>query len=445
MHRVEYGMKSNDGIDPNEMKALQSVAIVGGGPAGNTLATFLSEAGFDVTLFDDGERPELIVGESTLPAMVPTLRRLGIEEKVAETSVVKPGASFVFRDHQYVQFCFTSVEGKLPTYAYNVNRTVFDQLVADRAVEAGVNHVSHRAGVVVEGDDRLALDEDTLAAAGGQYADGRQPDLVVDATGRARLFARALKIPTAIGGRKDVAHFAHFEGYEEEYEPSGQAVIGVLESGWSWRIPLPGGRMSIGIVVNKEDAKKLGDTPEKRLEEAIQREPQLRKNAANARRVSSVMTYTNYQLISERGSGGNWFTVGDAFGFVDPMLSPGLHLAMKSAEELADGLINLRSGKLTIKEVRRRHETEMTRQLEAWGEYVGRYYSGDIFALQRGGKRFVEKFNFWPNPLVSAFIERQVGTMAAGANIARPFNRKLIRLLCRFFPCPIAPEKLAIK
>jgi len=438
-------MKANDGTDSGKMTALKSVAIVGGGPAGNTLATFLAEDGFDVTIFDIEDRPELIVGESTLPAMVPTLRRLGIEEKVAETSVIKPGASFVFRDHQYVQFCFTSVEGKLPTYAYNVNRTDFDQLVADRAIEAGVTRVCHKAGVVVDGEDRLALDEDALAAAGGRYAAGEQPDLVIDATGRARLFAKALKVPTAIGGRKDVAYFAHFEGYEEEYEPRGQAVIGVLESGWSWRIPLPGDRMSIGIVLNKEDAKKLGDTPEERLEEAIRSEPQLRENAANARRVSSVMTYTNYQLISERGSGENWFTVGDAFGFVDPMLSPGLHLAMKSAEELADGLIALRAGKSSMQEVRRRHDMEMTRQLEAWGEYVGRYYSGDIFALQRGGQRFVEKFNFWPNPIISAFIERQVGTMAAGANIARPFNRKLIRMLCRFFPCPIPPEKLAIK
>ena len=438
-------MKPKAGSEVSEMKSLQNVAVVGGGPAGSTVAAFLADAGFDVTLFDDGERPELIVGESTLPAMVPTLRRLGIEEKVAATSVVKPGASFVFRDHQYVQFCFTSVEGKLPTYAYNVNRTVFDKLVLDRALEAGVNRVCHRAGVFVDGEDRIALDDQALAAAGGRYADGRQPDLLIDATGRARLFARALKVPTTVGGRKDVAHFAHFEGYREEYEPRGQAVIGVLDSGWSWRIPLPEGRMSIGIVVNKDDAKQLGDTPGERLDEAIRREPQLRKNAANARRVSSVMTYTNYQLISERGSGENWFTVGDAFGFVDPMLSPGLHLAMKSAEELADSLIEIRAGMSSIEEVRMRHDTEMTRQLEAWGEYVGRYYSGDIFALQRGGKRFVEKFNFWPNPLVSAFIERQVGTMAAGANIARPFNRRLIRLLCRFFPCPIAPEQLAIK
>jgi flavin-dependent dehydrogenase len=437
-------------MNENELRndkrtAVNRVAVIGGGPAGCTIATLLAEKGIEVTLFADGERPELIVGESTLPAMVPTLRRLGIEEEVAATSVLKPGASFVFRDQQFVQFCFTSVEGQLPTYAYNIDRTVFDGLISKRADEAGVRRVTRCAGVVVEAEDRLALDADSLAAAGGAYARGEQPDLLIDATGRTRLFSRALKVPTEVGARKDVAYFAHFEDFEESFEPRGQAVIGVLENGWSWQIPLPGGRTSVGIVLNKEEAKKLGDTPEERLEKVVHSDPQLSGNATKARRVSSVMTYTNYQLISERGSGSNWFTVGDAFGFVDPMLSPGLLLAMKSAENLADGLLAFRAGDLPFAVVCRQHESEMTRQLEAWGEYVGRYYNGEIFAMQRSGKSFFEKFNFWPNPVISAWIEKQVGTMAAGANISRPFNRRLIRFLCRFFPCRISPEQLAIR
>lgn len=437
-------MTANE-ISNQKSSKFQKVAIVGGGPAGCTIATLLADQGIEVTLFEEGDRPELIVGESTLPAMVPTLRRLGIEKEVAATSVIKPGASFVFRDQQFVQFCFTSVEGQLPTYAYNVDRTVFDGLVARRADRAGVRRIEKTAGVVVAGDDRLALDDETLAAAGDAFGDGEQPDLLIDASGRTRLFARALKVPTEIGERKDIAYFAHFEGYEEEYEPNGQAVIGVLENGWSWRIPLPGNRMSIGIVLNKEEAKKLGDSPEERLEHVVHNDPQLSKNARGAKRVSAVMSYTNYQLISDRGCGANWFAVGDAFGFVDPMLSPGLLLAMSSAEKLADGLLAYRAGELDFARVGQQHDAEMTRQLEAWGEYVGRYYNGEIFALQRAGKHFVEKFNFWPNAKVSGWIEKQVGTMAAGANVARPFNRRLIRVLCRYFPFPVQPEQLAIR
>src|SRR5258705_1994461 len=72
------------------------VAIIGAGPAGATLALMLARQHADVTLFDDGRRPELIVGESMVPAVVPILRRLGIEEETASFSRVKPGVSFIW-------------------------------------------------------------------------------------------------------------------------------------------------------------------------------------------------------------------------------------------------------------------------------------------------------------------------------------------------------------
>ena len=54
--------------------------------------------------------------------------------------------------------------------------------------------------------------------------------------------------------------------------------------------------------------------------------------------MTGVATYANYQLISQRGFGPGWVMVGDAFGFVDPMLSPGVFLALRSAELVADAL-----------------------------------------------------------------------------------------------------------
>jgi len=63
------------------------VAIVGGGPSGSALAILLTDLGADVTLFSDGRRPPLLVGESLVPAVVPILRRLGVEER-------RPGSFF---------------------------------------------------------------------------------------------------------------------------------------------------------------------------------------------------------------------------------------------------------------------------------------------------------------------------------------------------------------
>src|ERR1700683_2065154 len=95
----------------------------------------------------------------------------------------------------------------------------------------------------------------------------KQPDLLVDSTGRTRLFARTLNIPAEVGPRKDVAYFAHYEGFIER-PPRGQVVIGRLDhAGWSWRIPLRD-CLSVGIVLNKDEAAALGATPEERLEAA---------------------------------------------------------------------------------------------------------------------------------------------------------------------------------
>src|SRR6185295_18205698 len=93
----------NDGAGP---RGPLRIAIIGAGPAGAALAIFLARLQADVTLFDDGRRPELLVGESLVPAVVPILRRLGIEEETAAFSCVKPGVSFIWSPTDRVSVTF---------------------------------------------------------------------------------------------------------------------------------------------------------------------------------------------------------------------------------------------------------------------------------------------------------------------------------------------------
>src|SRR5579862_5161122 len=190
--------------------SIQTVGIIGSGPAGATLASLLMMKGVDVTLFDDGRRPDLIVGESLIPAIVPVLRKLGVEERAAAVCQHKPGVSFTFSPDEQVDFTFQSLAGSsMPTYAYNAPRPAFDRLLDERADELGVKRVRARAKVERKDGGRLQLVEETLAQA--PWLHGRQPDLLVDSTGRNRLFARTLEIPADVGPRKDVAYFAHYE------------------------------------------------------------------------------------------------------------------------------------------------------------------------------------------------------------------------------------------
>src|SRR5215469_7098397 len=115
---------------------VRTVGIVGSGPAGATLASLLKMKGLDVTLFDDGRRPDLIVGESLIPGVVPMLRKLGLEERAAAICHRKPGVTFTLDEKEKIEFCFTSLEGtNMPTYAYNAPRPALDQLLDQRADE----------------------------------------------------------------------------------------------------------------------------------------------------------------------------------------------------------------------------------------------------------------------------------------------------------------------
>ena len=394
---------------------IKTVGIIGGGPSGSALASLLGMKGVQVTIFDDGKRPDLVVGESLVPGVVPVLRRLGLEERVAAIGLHKPGVSFTMPGRDRVDFNFKHVTRcGLPDYAYNVPRPAFDRLLDDRASESGARRVRARVRVEVPAVNRFRLAKESLALA--PWLEGRQPDLLVDATGRARLFARTMDIPATAGPRRDVAHFAHYEGFEEN-EPRGQVVIGWLERGWNWRIPLPG-RLSVGVVMHRDDAARLGDTPETRLEAAIARDPVLAAAGADRRRVSPVATYTNYQLVSARGVGPGWAMTGDAFGFVDPMLSPGLWLALRSAELLCEHLDDLPA-----------YSRRMRRELRAWTEMISHYYSGRIFSMYHRGASYGAKYPTDACRAVQRHFDTMVACMACGATTSSLYGRGMLRLM----------------
>ena len=426
------------------------VAVVGGGPSGSASALLLAQGGVDVTLLDDGRHPQLLVGESLVPAVVPLLRRLGVETETGELGMLKPGVSFHWSPEDSASFAFARFAPAVFPYAYNVPRPEFDQALLAKAVAAGVRRVAVRArlepAASPPGSAELRFSAETLAAA-PDLAD-RPPDLIVDASGRARLAARALGIAADAGPRNDVAHFAHFEGAVWRHEP-GQVVITRLPCGWSWCIPLKH-RLSIGIVVSRQDAARLGATPAERLERAIAAEPALAAIAGAARRATPVATYSNYQLVSRRAVGPGWVAVGDAFGFVDPMLSPGVYLGLRSAEVVADAVIPLgrggrRASPAALVAALAPYERAQRGMLAAWTDLVAHLYDGRMLALMRAGREWL---GAQPGPLKRAAqerIERHIALQASGMATTSRYSRGLLRLLGRHGLRGVDPSRLAIR
>ena len=105
------------------------IGIIGAGPAGCALACFLKEKNIDCLVFDDQQTPDIIVGESLAPAIIPLLRRLKIEDRVAEISQLKQGAGLRHNNGNRVNFRFQHFSKKYPDYSYNIPRPKFDEIL----------------------------------------------------------------------------------------------------------------------------------------------------------------------------------------------------------------------------------------------------------------------------------------------------------------------------
>jgi 2-polyprenyl-6-methoxyphenol hydroxylase-like FAD-dependent oxidoreductase len=397
-------------------KATPSIVIIGGGIASSTLAIHLARAGWAPCVVDEPPVVEPLVGESLLPAVIPILNDLGIEEEMREFSMYKPGSAFILRNGRVLYLPFEKLRGVTSPYAYNVPRPRFDEALRSRAGQEGARLVRRRVRVESEGD-LIVLDEGTLAACGLT----RQPDLVVDCSGRRNLFRKTLGLGGTPGKRRDVCVFAHFRNVDLGVETPGVVVITVLQEGWSWRIPLAD-RTSVGVVLESSRWRAEGASPEARLEAVLRADPVMAAATRHAVRISPVGVYTNYQWLGERFVGKNWVAVGDSAGFVDPALSSGVLLALEGATSLARALV--RGG--GVPAALRGWEAEYRARIDAWQQLVDSFYDGRLFASILQGEQFEQKR--WLGPL-NRHIARQFTGVVMGATTLSPYSRRLVRFL----------------
>ena len=393
---------------------IQTVAILGGGPAASTLAILLAARGVRAAIFHLPKAAPLIVGESLVPAIIPMLQQLGLEAEVRAYSTLKPGATFNIRPTDNYSFHFDQLVGQTARYAYNVPRDKFDATFINAARQAGVKIIEAAATVErIVGTDEIKLSDATLAAA-GDFCSG-QPDLIVDATGRLRLLPKLLEIPAHEVGRKDIALFAHVD--DTQLDHSGHVHTTRLDHGWSWRIPLPG-RVSVGMVVPEMELPKFGATKEERYDNLLKQDSVLNKVAGNAKRITPVLEYKNYSLISARMVGANWALVGDTAGFIDPVFSSGLFLGMNSAFILADAIA------LGTPSAFAAYEKEAQHHLKTWREIVSYFYDGRLFTFFRVGEMLKDNFII---KLLNPHLTKHLGRIFSGAASTSIYSLGLLR------------------
>ena len=308
------------------------VLVIGGGPAGSTAAALLAEAGRDVLLLDKDRHPRFHIGESLLPRNLAIFDRLGVRDRIHALGVFKPGAEFVAdATGEQVAFSFAAGLDRRYTHCYQVPRAPFDAALLDNAREKGAR---------VHQETRVT--EVAFAADGSAVAQARGPDgaerpiaarFVLDATGRDTLLANQFGLKVPDKRLNTAAVYAHFHGVEARTgEHAGCITVHLVEDGWFWMIPLPDQIMSVGFVSNPAAFRDRVGTLSDLLFARIAASPTVAARMAAASLASEVTATGNYSYRSRALWGEGWMTLGDAFGFLDPVFSSGVLLAMASAE-----------------------------------------------------------------------------------------------------------------
>ena len=322
--------------------------VIGGGPAGSTVATLVAEQGYRVLLLERATTPQFKIGESLIPATYWTFKRLGMLEKLRTSH---------FPQKYSVQFYSRTGKGSTPFYFFQTNphesavtwqvlRSEFDEMLLDNAKEKGVEV---RRGVGVR---EVLFEGDTATGVVTQNTDGTRETLnatvIVDSTGQRSLIGRQLNLNTIEPNLKMASLFTHYEGgHRDEGIDEGATLILHTEEkdSWFWSIPLPYNRTSIGVVgeldyllQNRRDADGRLDT-QKIFNEELEKCMPLKQRLEGAKQLLPMQTTKDFSYRASRIAGNNWVLVGDAFGFLDPVYSTGLFLALKSGEMAADVII----------------------------------------------------------------------------------------------------------
>jgi flavin-dependent dehydrogenase len=307
------------------------VLVVGGGPAGSTIAALLAQKGRHVVVLEKDRFPRFHIGESLLPLNLPIFERLGVADEVARIGVYKPGAEVISDEHaQATTFRFAHNPYLSVGHSYHVRRADFDKLLLDnsRRLGATVLEGTRVTGVELEADGRsrvTALGPDKAPSAWF-------PRFLVDASGRDTLLLRRLGLKRADKRNNTAAVFGHFRNVPRRGgRAEGMITMHLFQHGWFWMIPLPDDVMSVGLVGDRSFFRTRTEDLDSFFARAVAASPSVAERMMNAEPITPRMTTANYSYDSRRYGGDGYILVGDAAAFIDPLFSSGVMMAMSSA------------------------------------------------------------------------------------------------------------------
>ena len=345
-------------VSEDQMSA--DVVVIGGGPAGSTVSTLIAQRGHKVSLFERERFPRFHIGESLIPETYWVLERLNMLPKMQKSH---------FQKKYSVQFVNAAGKLSAPFYfwdnkphecsqTWQVVRSEFDQMMLDNAREHGVEvHEGVRVVEVLMTDGRAS--GVTIQRDGGAREDV-SAKVVVDASGQNGLLMNRLNLRVWDPVLNKGAIWTYWKGaYRDAGRDEGATMViqTANKKGWFWYIPLHDDVVSLGIVGPFDYLFKGRGERDQVYQEEIERCPSVMERLAKATRVTGYFATKDYSYRSKQVAGDGWVLVGDAFGFLDPLYSSGVLLALKSGSLAADAVVEgLGKGDVSAK------------QLGSWGK-----------------------------------------------------------------------------
>ena len=420
------------------------VIVMGGGPAGSSVASILAREGRQVILFEKEVFPRHHIGESLMTDTYWTFRRMGLLEKLKESPFVRK-YSVQFANaagKESRPFYFFEAQHHESAVMWQVTRAKFDELLINHAAEQGA--VVHQ-GVLVK---QVLFEGDRAVGVEVQMPDGSREKfyakVVVDATGQMAMLSNKFRWRVRDPHLKKAVIYSYFKGAHREPDLNGGATL-VLRTehgsgGWFWYIPLEDDITSVGIVANPEYLLKgRGQDLAKIFHEEIEKCQPVAKRVASGERVDKIYSILDYSYRSKHNSGNGFIIIGDAYGFLDPIYSSGVLLALKMAELAADAIHDAFQHDDFSAARLGQYQAKLDRGIESMRKLVYAFYNEEFsFSgfLRKYPEERVHIINLLIGDVFKEGVDEVYGPMSEFAEIPPPLYEQVDGSLVAQVPTP---------
>lgn len=371
------------------------VAVIGGGPAGSTMASYLARAGLSVVVFESETFPREHVGESLVPATTPVLAEIDALGKIDEAGFPKKyGASWTSAESRDIprlgyrglshgwtadiQFVERDQPGVDRDYTFHVDRSRFDAILLRHAAEQGATVIN---GARVRAVDFADPAVTTLTVRIGPRDISVTTRMVVDASGRQTLLGRQLKVKVVDPVFDQYAVHTWFEGLDRmalagETSQADHIFVHFLpiKDSWVWQIPITDRITSIGVVSQKTRFRTAGGDRAQFFWDFVDSRPDLRDALKNSQQLRPFRAEGDYSYAMRQICGDRFVLIGDAARFVDPIFSSGVSVALNSARIAAQDIIAAHHAGDFSAHRFATYENKLRRAVKYWYEFISIYY-----------------------------------------------------------------------